>query len=166
LGPLTNPVRARLQLLGAFSVRSAEMMAQALARLGIDRAFVVHGADGLDEITTTAPTTVFQVEEGSVQKGRWIPADFGLPEATLEDLQGGDSETNAQIIRAILDGEPGPKRDLVVANAAAALFVARKALDLKSAVSMASEAIDSGAARRKLEKLVEFTIRLQQQVAS
>jgi anthranilate phosphoribosyltransferase len=165
LGPLTNPVRARLQLLGAFSVRAAEMMAQALARLGIDRAFVVHGADGLDEITTTGPTTVFQVEEGGVQKGRWLPADFGLPEATLEDLQGGDSETNAQIIRGILEGEPGPKRDLVVANSAAALFVARKAIDLKSAVAMAAESIDSGSARRKLEKLIEFSVRLQHEVA-
>jgi anthranilate phosphoribosyltransferase len=166
LGPLTNPVRARLQLVGAFSVRSAELMAQALARLGIDRAFVVHGADGLDEITTTAPTTVFQVEEGGVQKGRWQPSDFGLPEATLADLQGGDTETNARIIRGILEGDPGPKRDLVVANAAAALFVARKAIDLKSAVAMAAESIDSGAARRKLEKLIEFSVRLQQEVAS
>jgi anthranilate phosphoribosyltransferase len=166
LGPLTNPMRARLQLLGAFSVRAAEMMAQALARLGIDRAFVVHGADGLDEISTTGPTTVFQVEEGGVQKGRWVPADFGLPETTLAHLQGGDSETNAQIIRAILEGEPGPKRDLVIANASAALLVARKAIDLKSAVAMAGESIDSGAAQRKLEKLIEFSVRLQHEVAS
>jgi anthranilate phosphoribosyltransferase len=141
-------------------------MAQALSRLGIDRAFVVHGADGLDEITTTAPTTVFQVEEGGVQKGRWQPSDFGLPEASLADLQGGDTETNARIIRGILEGEPGAKRDLVVANAAAALFVARKAIDLKSAVAMAAESIDSGAARRKLEKLIEFSVRLQHEVAS
>jgi anthranilate phosphoribosyltransferase len=166
LGPLTNPVRARVQLIGAFSVRAAEMLAQALARMGIDRAFVVHGSDGLDEISTTGPTTVFQVEENSVQKGRWLPADFGLPQSTLEELQGGDSETNAGIIRGILEGEPGPKRDLVVANAAAALFVARKAIDLKSAVAMAAESIDSGAARRKLEKLIEFTARLRHEVAS
>jgi anthranilate phosphoribosyltransferase len=141
-------------------------LAQALARLGIDRAFVVHGADGLDEITTTGATTVFQVEEGGVQKGRWLPGDFGLPQAQIEDLQGGDSEANATIIRGILEGEPGPKRDLVVANAAAALFVARKAIDLKSAVAMAGESIDSGGARRKLEKLIEFTVRLQHEVAS
>lgn len=166
LGPLTNPVHARVQLIGAFSVRAAEMMAQALARMGIDRAFVVHGADGLDEISTTGPTTVFQVEENGVQKGRWLPSDFGLPEAELAELLGGDSETNAGIIRAILDGEAGPKRDLVIANAAAALFVARKAIDLKSAVAMAAEAIDSGAARRKLEKLIEFTARVQHEVAS
>jgi anthranilate phosphoribosyltransferase len=166
LGPLTNPVRARIQLIGAFSVRAAEMLAQALARLGVDRAFVVHGADGLDEISTTGPTTVFQVEENSVQKGCWQPSDFGLPQAALEDLQGGDSETNAAIIRSVLEGELGPKRDLVIANAAAALFVARKAIDLKSAVAMAAASIDSGAARRKLEKLVEFTARLQHEVAS
>lgn len=166
LGPLTNPVRARIQLIGAFSVRAAEMLAQALARLGVDRAFVVHGADGLDEISTTGPTTVFQVEENSVQKGCWQPSDFGLPQAALEDLQGGDSETNAAIIRSVLEGELGPKRDLVIANAAAALFVARKAIDLKSAVAMAAASIDSGAARRKLEKLIEFTARLQHEVAS
>jgi anthranilate phosphoribosyltransferase len=166
LGPLTNPVRARVQLIGAFSIRAAEMLAQALARLGIDRAFVVHGADGLDEITTTGLTTVFQVEEGGVQKGRWSPADFGLPEARMEDLQGGDVETNAAIIRRLLDGEPGPKRDVVVANAAAALFVARKAPDLKSAVAMAAESINNGAARRKLERLIEFTARSRHEVAS
>jgi anthranilate phosphoribosyltransferase len=166
LGPLTNPVRARVQLIGAFSVRAAEMLAQAVARMGIDRAFVVHGSDGLDEISTTGPTTVFQVEENSVQKGRWQPADFGLPEATLEELQGGDSAMNAAIIRGILDGGAGPKRDLVIANAAAALFVARKAIDLKSAVAMAVESIDNGSARRKLEKLIEFTARLQHEVVS
>jgi len=166
LGPLTNPVRARVQLIGAFSVRAAELMAMALARMGIDRAFVVHGADGLDEISTTGSTTVFQVEENGVQKGRWQPSDFGVPEASLEDLQGGDSETNATIIRGILEGEPGPKRDIVVANAAAALFVSRKAIDLKSAVAMAVESIDSGSARRKLEKLIEFTARLQHEVVS
>lgn len=156
LGPLTNPVRARVQLIGAFSVRAAEMLAQASARLGIERAFVVHGADGLDEVSTTGMTTVFQVEDGRVQKGRWVPADFGLPEASVEDLRGGDPETNAQIIRGILDGHPGPHRDIVVANAAAAIFLGQHATDLKSAVGMAAEAIDSGAARRKLEKLVEF----------
>jgi len=166
LGPLTNPVRARVQLIGAYSVRAAEIMAQALAKMGIDRAFVVHGADGLDEISITGPTTVFQVEENGVQKGRWQPADFGVQAAPLEDLQGGDSETNAAIIRAIFDGEPGPKRDIVIANAAAALFVARKAIDLKTAVAMSIESIDSGAARRKLEKLIEFSARLQHEVAS
>lgn len=160
LGPLTNPVRARVQLIGAFSIRAAEMLAHASARLGIERAFVVHGADGLDEISTTGPTTVFQVEDGRVQKGRWTPADFGLTPASIDDLKGGDPGTNANIVRSVLEGEPGPRRDIVVANAAAALLVAQRASDLKAAVSVAVESIDSGAARRKLESVVEFTAAL------
>ena len=100
-----------------------------------------------------------------MQKGRWLPADFGLAEARLEDLQGGDVSTNAAIIRRVLEGETGAKRDVVVANAAAALFVARKALDLKSAVAMAVESIDGGGARRKLERLIEFSARLRHEVA-
>lgn len=157
LGPLTNPVRARVQLIGAFSVRAAEMLAQASARLGMERAFVVHGGDGLDEITTTAHTTVFQVEEGRVQKGRWSPGDFGVAQASIEDLRGGDPEMNAGIVRSILEGEPGPRKDIVVANAAAGLLVAGRASDLKTAVSMATESIDSGAAKQKLEQLIAFT---------
>jgi anthranilate phosphoribosyltransferase len=159
LGPLTNPARAHIQLIGAFSVRTAEMLAHAAARLGIERAFVVHGADGLDEITTTGLTTVFQVEEGRVQKGRWSPIDFGLAEAVIEDLRGGDVETNARSLRSILDGELGPQRDVVLANAAAALLLAQRAPDLKSAVALAAESIDSGAARRKLEQLIEFGVK-------
>jgi anthranilate phosphoribosyltransferase len=157
LGPLTNPVRARIQLVGAFSVRAAEMLAQASARLDIERAFVVHGADGLDEITTTAHTTVYQVEEARVQKGRWMPADFGLQPAFMDDLKGGDAETNAQIIRSVLNGDPGPRRDIVLANSAAVLLLAHRAPDLKTAVTLAAESIDSRAALRKLERLVEFT---------
>jgi anthranilate phosphoribosyltransferase len=156
LGPLTNPVRARQQLIGAFSVRAAEMLAQASARLGIKRAFVVHGADGLDEITTTTHSTVFQVEDGRVQKGRWSPADFGVPQASLEHLKGGDSEMNASIVRSILEGEPGPRRDVVIVNAAAALLLAQRAPDLKAAVAIAAESIDTGAARNKLEQVIEF----------
>lgn len=157
LGPLTNPVRARVQLIGAYSIRAAEILAHASARLGIERAFVVHGADGLDEITTTGATAAFQVEEGRVQKGRWTPSDFGVPQATLEDLKGGDPETNAAIVRSVLDGEPGPRRDIVVANSAAALLVAQRVPDLKSAVARAAESIDSGSAHRKLEQIIEFT---------
>ena len=160
LGPLTNPVRARVQLIGAFSIRAAEMLAHASARLGIERAFVVHGADGLDEISTTGPTTVFQVEDGRVQKGRWTPADFGLTPTSIDDLKGGDPGMNANIVRSVLEGEPGPRRDIVVANAAAALLVAQRASDLKAAVSVAAESIDSGSARRKLESVVEFTAAL------
>jgi anthranilate phosphoribosyltransferase len=157
LGPLTNPMHARVQLIGAFSVRAAEIMAQASARLGIEHAYVVHGSDGLDEITTTGPTIVFQVEGGRVQKGQWSPADFGLDQSSIEDLKGGDRETNAGIIRSILDGEASPRRDVVVANAAASLFVAERAPDLRSAVALAKESIDTGAALRKLEELAQFT---------
>ena len=131
LGPLTNPVRARVQLIGAFSVKAAEMLAQACARLGIERAFVVHGLDGLDEITTTAHTVVFQVEGGRVQKSRWSPSDFGVQQVSIEALKGGDPEMNAGIVRSVLDGETGAHRDVVVANAAAALLVAGQTPDLK-----------------------------------
>ncbi len=165
LGPLTNPVRARMQLIGAFSVRAAEMLAQASARLGVERAFVVHGADGLDEISTTGQTTVFQVEEGRVQKGLWSPGDFGLPQANIEDLKGGDPQSNAETLRAILDGETGPKRDIVIANAAAALLLARRAEDLKGAVAAAIESLDSGAARSRLNLLTEFANQLRHEVA-
>ncbi len=157
LGPLTNPVHARIQLIGAFSIRAAEMMAQASARLGVERAFIVHGADGIDEITTTGQTIVYQLEDGRVQKGRWSPGDFGIEPANIEDLKGGDVETNAQIVRSILDGNPGPCRNLVLANAAAVLLVGRRASDLKTAVKIAAEAIDSGAASQKLDELKDFT---------
>lgn len=157
LGPLTNPVRARIQIIGAFSVRSADLMAQASARLGRERAFVVHGSDGLDEITVTGPTTVFQVEDGRVQKGQWNPGDFGMQSSETAALQGGDPETNATILQAVLAGDQGPRRDIVVANAAAALLLAQRAPDLKSAVAAAHESIDSGAARAKLESLRTFS---------
>jgi len=157
LGPLTNPARARIQVIGAFSVRAAEMLANASARLGIERAFVVNGGDGLDEITTTTYTTVFQVEDGKVQKGRWFPSDFGLEQSAPEDLKGGDAETNGAIIRSVFDAEKGPARDVVLANAAAALVVGQRASELKVGVAMAAESIDSGAARRKLEDLIQFT---------
>ncbi len=160
LGPLTNPVGARLQIIGAYSVKAAEMLAQASARMGIERAFVVHGADGLDEISTTGHTTVFQVEDGRVQKGQWAPQDFGLQPASMEALAGGDPTENAGIVRSILDGETGARRDIVVANAAAGLLVSRKAPDLKSAVALASESIDSGSAKSKLEQLIEASGRV------
>lgn len=156
LGPLTNPVGANVRLMGAYSVRAAEMLAQASARLGVERAFAVHGADGLDEITTTGITTVFQVEDGRVQKGRWTPADFGVELGRAEDLVGGDPQINANILRSVLEGEQGPRRDICLVNAAAALFLAQRAPDLKTAVGLAAGAIDSGAARNKLEQLVQF----------
>jgi len=164
LGPLTNPVGARIQLMGAFSVRAAEMLAQGAARLGTERAFAVHGADGLDEISTTGHTTVFQVEDSRVQKGRWSPPDFGVPQASIENLKGGDPETNARILRSVLDGETGAHRDIVVVNAAAALLAAQKAPDLKAAVQMSTESIESGAARQKLDALVDFMAEVHREV--
>ena len=157
LGPLTNPVCARMQLMGAFSIRAAELLAHASARLGTDRAYVVHGSDGLDEISTSAPTTVFLVENGKVQKGTWSPHDFGVEPVGLDQLLGGSPEENAQIVREILDGQTGPHRDVVLVNAAAALLLAHKAPDVRAAVELARESIDSGAARSKLEELVTFT---------
>lgn len=160
LGPLTNPVRARVQLIGAFSVRAAELLAQASVRLGTERAFVVHGSDGLDEITTSGLTTVFKIEDSRVQKGQWSPADFGVPRASVDDLKGGDPETNARIVRSVLEGQTGPPRDIVIVNAAAALLVAERAPDIKTAVAMATESINSGSARAKLEQLAEMTAEL------
>lgn len=160
LGPLTNPVRARVQLIGAFSVRAAELLAQASVRLGTERAFVVHGSDGLDEITTSGLTTVFKIEDSRVQKGQWSPADFGVPRASVDDLKGGDPETNARIVRSVLEGQTGPPRDIVIVNAAAALLVAERAADIKTAVAMATESINSGSARAKLEQLAEMTAEL------
>ncbi len=164
LGPLTNPVRARIQLIGAFSVRAAEMLAHCAARLGIERAFVVHGDDGLDEITITAKTTVFQVEDSRVQKGLWSPGDFDVQQSSLEDLQGGDPETNAAIIRGVLSGERGPKRDVVIANAAAALLLGARTPDLKTAVALANESIDSGSAHSKLNQLAAFASQFKHEV--
>jgi anthranilate phosphoribosyltransferase len=106
------------------------------------------------------------VENGNVLKNRWLPSDFGLPTSSLEELAGGDAETNADLIRAVLEGEPGPRRDVVLANAAAALLVSQQAADLKTAVALAVESIDSGAAQRKLEQLLEFTACFDQRVPS
>ena len=144
-------------MIGAYSVRAAELLAQASARLGIERAFVVHGADGLDEITTTTHTTVFQVADGIVRKSVWSSADFNVPVAEPAELTGGNPEINAAIVRSVLAGEPGPQRDIVVVNAAACLLVARKAHDLSSATEAAIEAIETGAAQRKLDELIAFT---------
>jgi anthranilate phosphoribosyltransferase len=157
LGPLTNPVQARMQLIGAYSVRTAELLAHAAARLGTERAYVAHGADGLDEISISGPTTVFLVEDGKVQKGTWSPQDFGVEASPLEELRGGDPQENAQIIRDILDGQRGPKRDVVLVNAAAVILLAHKAADVREAMEIAQESVDSGAAKRKLEELAAFT---------
>lgn len=153
LGPLANPAGARRQLIGAPSVEAAELMAQALTQLGTEHALVVHGRDGLDEISTTAETDVFEVRAGCVEKYAWSHRDFGVQSATLADLRGGDPLRNAEIAREILKGEQGARRDIVLVNAAAGLVIAGLAPDLKSAMAMAVESIDSGAASDRLERL-------------
>ena len=157
LGPLTNPAGANCQLTGAPSLEAAELMARVLAELGLRRAFVVHGSDGLDEITLTGATYAFEVRDRSVERRDLSPPDFGLPEARLEDFRGGDAQENAAIVRGVLEGETGPRRDIVLANAAAALVAAGRARDFRDGVAVAAESIDSGAARRKAEELAVFT---------
>ncbi|HEY2845041.1 MAG TPA: anthranilate phosphoribosyltransferase [Bryobacteraceae bacterium] len=155
LGPLANPARAQSQLLGAPSPDAAKRMAEALAVLGTRRSFVVHGQDGLDEISITAPTDVYEVTGQTVAKHVWKASNFGLEEAPESSLKGGDPACNAQIIKSILSGSRGPQRDIVVANAAAGLFAAGLADGLLPGVASASRSLDSGAALRKLELLQE-----------
>ncbi len=157
LGPLANPAGAQFQVIGAPSEEAAGLMATALSMLHVRHGFVVHGSDGLDEITTTGPTLVYEVWPGRVEKLRWTPADFGVPEATLEDLQGGDAAENARSAREILAGDKGPRRDIVLVNAAAGLLAAGVARDVVDGVRLAAESIDSGAAARKLDRLAAFS---------
>ncbi len=156
LGPLTNPARAQRQLIGAPSPHSAGLMAEALAELGTARAFVVHGHDGLDEVSTTGATDVWQVSTGRVEKHLWTPADFGVKRVSLDALAGGDPPRNGQITRDILAGEPGPARDVVLVNAAAGLLAAGLVNDLRSGMAEASRSIDTGAAADKLERLQKY----------
>ena len=163
LGPLTNPAGANAQVIGVYSAALTEPLARVLAELGTHRAFVVHGADGLDEIATTGESRVSEVREGLVRTYAVRPEDFGVGRATIADLQGGDREQNAEIIRRILQGEPGPKRDLVVVNAGAALVAGGRARDFKEGAELAARSIDSGAAAGKLEALVSLSRRLAQE---
>jgi len=157
LGPLTNPAGASAHVLGVFEAGLTELLARALAELGVERGFVVHGADGLDEISLSAETYVAELRDGTVRSYTVVPEDFGLRRAPREALAGGDAKTNARIIRRILDGELGPRREIVQANAAAALVAAERAADFLEGVCVAAESIDSGAARAKLDQLVKFT---------
>jgi anthranilate phosphoribosyltransferase len=157
LGPLTNPARASSQLIGAPSEWAAELMASALAGLAPRHAFVVTGCDGLDEITTTGPTIVYEVRGSEIQKHEWHPSDFGVEVSEVESLLGGDRGRNCEIARAVLNGEEGPQRDIVLVNAAAALVAAGLVTDLLAGMRAARESIDSGAARTKVEALARFT---------
>lgn len=153
LGPLVNPARASAQLIGAPSPEAAKLMAEALAELGTGRSFVVHGHDGLDEITISGATDVYEVTPQGVDKHVWKPSDFGVHAAPLDSLKGGDCVCNSQIILGVLRGGLGPCRDIVLVNAAAGLVAAGLAADLRHGVRLAAASIDSGAATAKLELL-------------
>jgi anthranilate phosphoribosyltransferase len=159
LGPLTNPAGASAQVIGVYAGDLTEMMAHVLNNLGSFRAFVVHGEDGLDEITVTDGTRIAEIRDNQVHTYTVRPEDFGLKRATLKDLQGGGAADNAQIIRAVLKGEPGPKRDIVLLNAGAAIAAGGKARDIREGVTAAAHSIESGAALGKLERMVEFSQR-------
>jgi anthranilate phosphoribosyltransferase len=160
LGPLTNPAGANAQVIGVYSDALTEPLARALAELGTLRAFVVHGDDGLDEISNTGPSHISEVHEGVVRSSTVRPEDFGLPRASLRDLRGGDREENAEIVRRVLAAEAGPRRDIVLMNAAAAIVVGGKAHDFKEGVALAAQSIDSGAAAAKLANLIALSQRL------
>ena len=159
LGPLTNPAGTAAQLVGVFDVRVTELVAGTLRELGTERAFVVHGADGLDEISLSGETRVAEVHNGTVRNYTVTPEEFGVSRAPLEAVAGSDAAANARIIRHILAGEGGPARDIVVANASAALVAAGVAADFRGGARCAAEAIDSGAARKKLDDLAAFCSR-------
>ncbi|MEM9589979.1 MAG: anthranilate phosphoribosyltransferase [Pseudomonadota bacterium] len=157
LGPLANPAATKYQVVGVFDAKWVEPIAHVLGRLGVKRAWVVHGLDGLDELTTTHISEVAVLDSGKVSTFRISARNAGLPDAKPKDLVGGDAEENAAHIRATLQGNPGPVRDVVLLNAAAALLVAGKANTLRDGVTLAAEAIDSGKAFKVLEALVART---------
>lgn len=159
LGPLTNPLGASVQLVGIYDRARLGMMAEALAAVGTERAFVVAAHDGVDEISTSGPTQVSEVDRGEIRSREITPEDFGLPRAPENAFQGGDAATNAGLIRRVLEGERGPYRDVVVANASAALVAAGKAEGFLQGAVRAAEAIDSGAAGWTLDALADFTRR-------
>ncbi|MYF93736.1 MAG: anthranilate phosphoribosyltransferase [Gemmatimonadetes bacterium] len=157
LGPLTNPAGAKRQLLGVFDGALTEALAGVLRELGSDQVLVVHGSDGLDEITLTGPTQVSELRDGQISTRQIHPRDFGLQTVSAEALKGGDADYNARILRGVLDGEEGPQRDVVLLNAAAAMVVGGLAEDITAGLEVARESIDSGKARHALDRLVEVS---------
>lgn len=155
LGPLANPSRAKNMVVGVYSPALTEKVAMVMSRLGVERALIVSGADNMDEITLTGPTTVSEIQNGSVRTYELTPEQFGMQTASLEQLRGGDGLLNAQITRDILSGkERGPKRDIVLLNAGAALYIGGVANSMETGVKLAAEAIDCGAAYGKLQALI------------
>jgi anthranilate phosphoribosyltransferase len=157
LGPLTNPAEANAQVIGVYAAHLTELLAEVLGNLGTLRAMVVHGSDGLDEITITGESKITELKNGEISTCTISPEDFGLNRASLADLQGGDASENAQIILDILQGQSGPRRDIVLLNAAAALVASGKASDFKWGIEMAAGSISSGRAMGKLKRLIEVT---------
>ncbi len=157
LGPLTNPAGARYQVIGVFDPNLTEKIAAVLHRLGCLGAMVVHGSDGLDELTITGPSKVSELKDGKISTYELDPREYGLSTAPLDSIKGGDAATNAEITRAVLSGETGPRRDIVLLNAAAAIYVSGGASDMKGALDKAAFAINSGAAQAKLEALIKLT---------
>ncbi len=157
LGPLTNPASASAQVLGVYAPALTETLAHVLLKLGTRKAFVVHGEDSLDEITITGRTRISELSDGRVKTYTITPENYGFKRATLYDIRGGDADQNAKIIRAVLQGERGPRRDIVVLNAAFALLAAEKVTDIKKAIQLARQVIDKGSAYQKLDELKEFT---------
>ena len=154
LGPLTNPAGARRQIVGVPRPELADLVARALLMLGADRAWVVHGVDGIDEISTTGYTRVLECRDGTVNTFYLHPAEFGIPKASPVDLQGGDAAQNASIVQGVLDGQRGAARDVVLLNAGAALFVAGAASGVRDGIGMAASAVDRGGAKTTLESMV------------
>jgi anthranilate phosphoribosyltransferase len=157
LGPLTNPAKASAQVVGVYSADLVEKLAEALAMLGLRCALVVHGNDGLDEITITGPTRIAEMRDGRVRAYEIAPEDFGMERSPLEAISGGDVQENAGIIREILAGKKSARRDVVLLNAAAALVAAGRAENIHAGIPLAAESLDTGDARRRLEALVKFT---------
>ena len=157
LGPLTNPAHASGQVVGVYALDMVEKLAEALSMLGLHRALVVHGLDGLDEITITGPTRVAEARGGSVRTYEVDPEEFGMKRAKLEHISGGDAAENAVIVREVLSGKKSPRRDVVLLNSAAALVAAGRADHLAEAMPLAARSIDSGAAAAKLAALASFT---------
>ena len=159
LGPLTNPAHASAQVVGVYSESLVEKLAHALQMLGLKRSLVVHGSDGLDEITITGPTKIAELRDGKVRGYEITPEEFGLKRSSMAEISGGDVQDNARIIRNILSGEKSARRDVVLLNAAAAMVAAGRVDSIAQGLPLVAESLDSGAAREKLEKLVEFTSR-------
>ena len=157
IGPLSNPAGVKRLLLGVFAEKWMEPIARALLELGAERVWVVHGSDGLDEITTTGPTQVVALEDGKLRRFEITPEQAGLKRAKIDDLRGGDPAHNAAALRAVLDGAKNAYRDIAVLNAAGALVVAGKAQDLAEGARLAETALDSGKARATLESLIKIS---------